>query len=115
MMYRILIFLVCIASAIQLRAQVDLYDVNAIQEIEIFFGFDNWDYRLDTMYHGSESYLLADSVRINGVSYANVGVKYKGNSSYDSTYAKNPMHISLDEFVEQDYQGHSSIKLSNGE
>jgi hypothetical protein len=96
------------------HAQGDFYEVGSIQQIEIFFADDNWDYQLDTAKLGADEFALADSVRINGVNYVWPGIKYKGNSSYDSTFAKNPMHISLDEFIEQDYQGHSSIKLSNG-
>ncbi|MFN5620110.1 MAG: CotH kinase family protein [Flavobacteriales bacterium] len=101
------------ACAVYVRAQQNFYDVETIQQIELFFAADNWDYQLDTAKLGADDYTLADSVRINGTTYAFPGVKYKGNSSYDSTFAKNPLHISLDEFVEQDYQGHSSIKLSN--
>ena len=106
------IMLFC-ACACHVHAQQSFYDVETIQQIEIFFAADNWDYQLDTAKLGADEYTLADSVRINGTPYAFPGVKYKGNSSYDSTFAKNPLHISLDEFVEQDYQGHSSIKLSN--
>lgn len=99
--------------AFQAAAQEDFYSVNTLQQIEIFFADDNWDYQLDTAKLGADEFTLADSVRINGFTYATVGVKYKGNSSYDSTFVKNPLHVSLDEFIEQDYQGHSSIKLSN--
>ena len=42
-----------------------------------------------------------------------VGVKYKGNSSYDSTYKKNPVHIELDTYKNHSYQGYQDIKLSN--
>jgi hypothetical protein len=101
------------ACAFVARSQQNFYTVETIQNIELFFAADNWDYQLDTAKLGADEYTLADSVRINGTTYAFPGVKYKGNSSYDSTFAKNPLHISLDEFVEQDYQGHSSIKLSN--
>ena len=55
------------------------YNIDSIQKIELFFHQTNWDYLLDTAKTGSEeTYLLADSVRVNGVSYDSVGVKYKG-------------------------------------
>ena len=98
-----------------LRAQDDFYDVNKVQEIRINFSFSNWDYRMDTAIAGSEGYIMAQSCIINGVQFDSVGVKYKGNSSYRATNSKNPLHIELDWIRgNQDYQGYSDIKLSNG-
>ena len=74
-------------------AQQTFYDLNAIQTIEVFFSQSNWDYQLDTAKYGAEDFVLADIVIVNGISYDSVGVKYKGNSSYDSTYIKNPMKV----------------------
>lgn len=90
------------------------YDINTIQQINIHFSQPNWDYQMDTAKEGSEGYILADWVEINGSVFDSVGVKYKGNSSYDSTYIKNPLHIALDEFRDQSYEGYSDIKLGNG-
>ncbi len=95
-------------------AQQTFYDLNTIQTIEVFFSQPNWDYQLDTAKYGAEGYVPADIVIVNGISYDSVGVKYKGNSSYDSTYIKNPMHIELDAFKKQSYEGYKDIKLSNG-
>jgi hypothetical protein len=96
------------------RAQ-DFYDRATVQTIEIFFGFSDWDAQLDVLTSTSEDYLLADSVRINGVVFDSVGVKYKGNSSYNANNNKNPLHIELD-YVHgsYDYQGYTDIKLQNG-
>ena len=69
---------------------------------------------MDTAKYGAEDYIMADSVVINGTRFSNVGVKYKGNSSYDSTYIKNPLHIELDTYTNQSYQGFTDIKLGNG-
>jgi spore coat protein CotH len=89
------------------------YDINTIQQIEIFFPFSNWDQKLDSA-AATESYIIADSVRVNGISYDSVGVKYKGNSTYSATYKKNPFHIELDYIKgNQDYQGYTDIKLGN--
>lgn len=90
------------------------YDVNTIQHIEIYFLQPNWDFQMDTAKHGAEGYIIADRVVVNDVEFLNVGVKYKGNSSYDSTYQKNPLHIELDHLISQSYQGFKDIKLSNG-
>jgi len=94
-------------------AKPDLYDVDTIQKIEIFFAQENWEYMMDTAKAGSESYVMAKLVKINGYEYDSVGVKYKGNSSYSASRVKNPLTISLDEFKEQDYKSYSTLKLSN--
>lgn len=95
-------------------SQDDLYDINTIQTIEIVFadGFD-WDAALDTQKAGDNDYTEAESVTINGTEYLSVGVKYKGNSSYSADQIKNPFHIELDTYVDQDYQGYTDIKLAN--
>lgn len=92
-----------------------LYDLEAIQTVEVFFHQSNWDYQLDTARAGTDSYILADSVRINGLRFDSVGVKYKGNSSYDAANAKNPLHLELDHVRKgADYEGHTDLKLGNG-
>jgi hypothetical protein len=58
---------------------------------------------------------MALRCEVNGVVYDSVGVKFKGNSSYNANNAKYPLHISLDAYKSgQDYQGFTDIKLSNG-
>lgn len=91
----------------------DLYDINTIQTIEIVFAQSNWDELLDAEKAGDNNYTEAESVTINGEIFEVVGVKYKGNSSYDPNYTKNPFHIELDTYVDQDYQGYKDIKLAN--
>lgn len=98
---------------IGVKAQTNFYDVSTIQKIEIFFTQPNWDYMMDTSKIGADGYILASQVKINGVAFDSAGVKYKGNSSYDSTYIKNPLHIELDHFKDQSYQNYEDIKLSN--
>lgn len=90
------------------------YDVTNVEDIRIYFGFANWDYRMDTAVAGSDSYTIADSVVVNGTPFLNCGVKFKGNSSYNSSNAKNPFHIKLDYVTNQNYQDYEDIKLNNG-
>ncbi|MBU3676691.1 MAG: hypothetical protein FGM54_05865, partial [Chitinophagaceae bacterium] len=90
------------------------YDTQSLQKIELQFSQPNWDYQMDTAKLGSEGYLMADWVKINGVTFDSVGVKYKGNSSFDSTRIKNPLHIELNTYKTQAIQGFKDIKLSNG-
>ena len=89
------------------------YNSNAIQDIRIVFSQSNWDALLDAQEAGAGDYISAQSVTINGQVFNNVGVKYKGNSSYNPNYVKNPLHIELDTYVNQNYEGYTDIKLSN--
>jgi hypothetical protein len=98
------------------HAQVPLfYDSSAIQEISINFSQANWDFQLDSIFNvDEEGRLIAYSVTINGVVFDSVGVRYKGNSTYQPNNAKNPFNLKLD-YVRPgaEYDGMSTIKLSN--
>ena len=52
---------------------------------------------------------------IDGLKDENVGVKYKGNSSYNINNVKNPINIRLDYLNNgQSIDGYNVLKLSNG-
>ena len=89
------------------------YDLNTVQTIRITFAQSNWDALLDAENAGADGYVMAQSVEVNGVMYDSVGIKYKGNSSYNASQPKNPFHIELDTYKDQNYQGYTDIKLSN--
>ncbi|MFM2266033.1 MAG: hypothetical protein RLZ77_1453 [Bacteroidota bacterium] len=108
-----LLFLVLTFCFIQTGFAQSLYDINTIQDIRIVFAQTNWDALLDAQAATTEDYIPAVSVTINGTTFYNVGVKYKGNSTYNPNQTKNPFHIELDTYVNQDYQGYTDIKLSN--
>ena len=92
----------------------DFYDINTIQEIKIYFAQPNWSTLLVAAAQSTaEPYTLSYKVVVNGVSYDSVGVKYKGNSTFNATRKKNPWHIELDHVKSQDYQGYKDIKLAN--
>lgn len=103
----VLVFLIC-----QLNAQ-DFYDLNTIQSIEITFAQSNWDQLLDAEKAGDENYIMAESIAINGTVFDSIGVKYKGNSTYQANQVKNPFHIELNTYKDHSYQGYTDIKLSN--
>jgi spore coat protein CotH len=113
MLKRLYLLAVALFATCSLFAQT-LYDLNTIQKIEINFSIPDWDYRMDTAKAGDEGYLMADWIKINGIQYDSVAVKYKGNSSYDSTKIKNPLHIRLDKYKNQNFEGFKDIKLGNG-
>ena len=92
----------------------DLYDIDHVTVIELEFSVSNWDAILDNYYANDLDERLIASCTINGLSFDSVGVKYKGNSTYSANNLKNPINISLDHIIQQDYQGFETIKLSNG-
>ena len=110
-MKNLFIIILCLCSW-SLNAQ-DFYDLETIQTIEINFSQSNWDQILDAAKNSTEDYTLATSVVINGEVFDSVGVKYKGNSTYNANQTKNPFHIELDTYKDHDYQGYKDIKLSN--
>ena len=74
----------------------DVFDTG-IRQIEIFFNEPNWDDSLDIYYsNNAGKRLIADSVLIDGIADQDVGIKYKGNSSYNANNLKNPLNIKLD-------------------
>ena len=93
----------------------DVFNVG-IRNIDIYFSQTNWDDSLDIYYaNGLSERLVADSILIDGVMDANVGIKYKGNSSYNIANVKNPMNIKLDYINNgQSINGYNVLKLSNG-
>ena len=102
------VLLLLLIIATQVFSQ-NFYDLNTIQEIRLTFSDPNWNQTLLL----AEDYIPAQSLSINGTTFQNVGVKYKGNSSFSFFSAKNPFHIELDTYQNQDYQGFKDIKLSN--
>ncbi|MBP9187700.1 MAG: CotH kinase family protein [Bacteroidia bacterium] len=105
--------LLLLLFTVQLSYAQTLYDLNTVQTIRITFAQTNWDALLDAEKAGADGYIMAQSVEVNGVTYDSVGVKYKGNSSYNANQSKNPFHIELDTYKDQNYQGYTDIKLSN--
>ncbi len=103
----------CLANTLFAQS---FYEPASLQEIKLTFFQTNWDTKLDSLKAiDNGDYLLAKSVEINGQLFDSVGVKYKGNSSYNANNAKNPLHIELN-FVKkgQNYKGVKDIKLGNG-
>jgi hypothetical protein len=91
----------------------DFYDIDVINDIHINFEQDNWDSQLDQLAAARQEERLLGQVVVNGQVYDSVGVRYKGNSSYNSRQVKNPLNIKLDYVIDQKHDGAGTIKLSN--
>ncbi len=110
---RAISLLILCGGIIPHTAAQTFYDESTVHTIEVFMSQTNWDQLLDNAYATTGDYILADSVSIDGTVYDSVGVKYKGNSSYNANQTKNPWHIELDTYKEHDHQGYKDIKLAN--
>ncbi len=102
-----------ISFALGAFAQKGLYNLDKIQDIQIVFGYTDWNAKMVAQKAGSQEYILAASCTINGEKFDSVGVKYKGNSSYKANNKKNPLHVKLDWIKNQSYHGVTSVKLGN--
>ena len=92
----------------------DFYDINSINTIEITFEQSNWDYLLDSLYADGNENRLTGKATVNGIQYNEVGVRYKGNSSYNANQIKNPLNIKLDYIIDdQEHEGYGTLKLAN--
>lgn len=98
-----------------LYSQTGFYDIDAVQDIRIRFKEGNWDHILDSLFlnYGEDARMKAD-VSINGITYKDAGIRYKGFSSWYVDEAKAPFNIDLDYSVDnRNYQGFTKIKLGN--
>ena len=112
---RKLFFLITFFSIVSTSFSQDVFDIG-IRNIEIFFSEPNWDDTLD-LYYANDlgERLIADSVIIDGEVDQDVGIKYKGNSSYNINNVKNPLNIKLDYIHNgQSVDRYNVLKLSNG-
>ena len=90
------------------------YDINTINSVEITFEESNWDYLLDQLYAAGDEERLVGTALINGEFYDSVGVRYKGNSTYNANQVKNPLNIKLDHIIDdQTIEGYGTLKLAN--
>ncbi|MBI9072651.1 MAG: CotH kinase family protein [Melioribacteraceae bacterium] len=107
----ILLFIIFLTSNIFGQ---NFYDINTINSVEITFSESNWDYLLDNLVsEGNEERLLGTAV-VNGITYDSVGVRYKGNSSYQPNQVKNPLNIKLDYTIDgQEHEDYGTLKLAN--
>ncbi len=94
-------------------ATSDFYDTDKVQDINITFSVDNWQYFLDSLRFNGNG-MLEGTVEINGQKFENAGVRFRGTRSFAPGSSRNPLHIELDfKNKEQNIQGYKTLKLSN--
>lgn len=107
----ILLFFSFVATA--QSSETDFFDPNHISEIRLTIKQQNYADILDSLKVYGAGMIVGD-VNINGTKIKDVGIRYRGNSSYGFGNKRNPWQIKLDYINKsQKYQGVSSIKLSS--
>ncbi len=101
--------------ALPVTAQTpDLYDETVLRTLDLTFAQSNW-YTLLQQNYGTGVDLPAD-LTVDGRTYPNVGVRFRGGSSYRfiGSSQKKPFGIALDAFVAgQDLYGYDNLNLNN--
>ncbi len=97
----------------------DIYNLNVVKDIKLEFEEENWADVLDSLKFVGNKERLIGKLKLDGVTYDSVGVRYKGNSSYYSVKKsgspKLPFNIKIN-YVDKKQKlpdGVGSIKLSN--
>ncbi len=89
------------------------FDKKTLGEIRLTFQAKNWNDALDSMRLYGEGMMSGVAI-VDGQRYDNVGVRFRGNNSYQMGMKRNPFEIKLNQNdPEQNHQGYTSIKLSS--
>lgn len=99
-----------------LKAQTEgdnFFGMAQVHEVQMTFSQTNyWDSLVN--YMPLEKYLKGN-ISIDGVAFNDVGIKFKGNSSYSNPSDKKPFKVDMNEFVSgQDIDGLKKFNLNNG-
>ena len=118
-MVKHILLLFCLVYSINGIGQ-DFYDIPHITEIRITFSEPDWDTILDSLKQtNAEEDRLIASVKVDGIQYDSVGVRYKGNSSYfnvrNAKKSKLPFNIKSNHIRKKQTfkDGFKTLKLSN--
>lgn len=97
-----------------LAQEPDLYDETVLRTMELSFSQPDWWEQLRNLYDTGID--IPADLTVEGVTYSDVGVRFKGNSSYVLTGGsqKKSFNISLDSFVSgQELYGYETLNLNN--
>lgn len=109
------VLLIGLVVAPMVQAQ-DFYDPNVLRTIDITFTESNWETLLRQNY-ASETDLIG-SVTVDGITYPNVGIRIRGNTSFTglpSGSQKFSLKLQMDAVnLNQELMGYDTINLNNG-
>ena len=115
-MFKKLIFSTLFFAFFNLLTAQNFYNSTDIKDIKLNFAGNNWDKFLDSVKQERSDSRLMGTMTLDGKTYGNVGVRYKGNSSYFGSRKKGieklPLNVKLDkkDKIEGKYE---TLKLSN--
>ncbi len=111
--YFLFILLIALSHVTSAQDKNDLYSLQRVHEIRLEFPQKDWANVMDSL-RLNGSGLLEGKARIDGQSYSNVGVRYRGNRSFRVGNKRNALHIKLAyKNKKQNHQGYKTLKLSN--
>lgn len=114
MRLRSLLSAVACAAALQASPQEPLFALSSVREIKLRFAQPDWRAQLEALYAQGDDGRLIGDIEIDGTLLRDVGVRFKGYSSYSAGRIKNPFNIDLNAVrAGQGYQGFNKLKLSN--
>lgn len=95
-------------------ADEPLYDIQTLRTIFLEFENQDWEAELEYFFHTDVE--VPAKMIVDGKTYENVGVRFRGNSSYSSadTGWKRPLNISMDFIENKQYLfGYRTLNLMN--
>jgi hypothetical protein len=108
----ILLLILTAGTSLQAQKAPDLFQEGHISEIRLTIRQADWSRVLDSMKIYGEG-MIVGAAEIDGLKYPNVGIRYRGQTSYTYEGKKNPFLIKLDYIhPEQQHQGYPALTLS---
>ena len=105
--------LLVIAQAPQSVSERPLYDIKSIGEIKLTIPSKNWTDALDSLRIYGDG-MITGAAMVDGHQYEGVGIRYRGDKSYQLNLKRNPFSIKLNyNNKDQNHQGYTSLKISS--
>ena len=92
---------------------------SSIQDVRIELPYKDWDTKLDSIKKANPEARMSGTGWVNGQRFEEIGIRFKGNSSYfrtrNETYKKLPLNFKIDykNKSQKLSTGQTTIKLSN--
>lgn len=92
---------------------VPLYDPGALRTYFLEFDHEDWEQELEAFWHTDVE--LPATLHVDGRTYRDVGVSFRGNNSFTGVPAglKRPFSLTIDFVHDQELLGHRSLNLLN--
>lgn len=118
-MYKLIypLLLLLTAPFISFGQTKDIFHLDTLLEVKIYFEDENWRHILDSLKEDGEKDRLDGIAYVDGELYADVEVRYKGNSSYNSVEKRGEIKLPLNIKFDKDHKlpgGYNRLKLANG-